>query len=510
MAPSSDESRDSQLTAILRTAVDAPPLRPGFHEELEARLASAPGIRKGDQATSLPTDRRRPWTRRIFLAAAVVAAAAVFALAVLPALRGTDTATAGDVLAAMTASSGGAQTVRMHVVREAETHVSKSNDRNRDVADLTMDIRGDSLAAVTSAWSWKDDSGQTRRQSTSQTFGYDETRREQRSIPGAGMTVKSSVIRRPAWAADPAMIGDSGTVYSELAAQVRAALADTDASMPVRETTYLGRPAWRCVFTVHELWGPYNDIPVAFHWDATIDQATGLLVAASHTMDSKGKRVPMTWDLRVTRLELDPDLPEGWALPKPGGDRITVIDEGTRFGTPEEVAERSWPTLPLIPQWAPAGYRRTDVASAGFSGGTGHEGWSGRQAKARVVARKGAVTFRRADWPVEDQTVLVRFRRGFSTFTAQITPKPFGVGVGGGKPDVTLSAGYLKGKPAWFGDDASDGLSIGIAMPSLLTYSDRSRVLITGDLTRDELVQVANSMRVYGDEDRPLIPGYGD
>ena len=45
-----------------------------------------------------------------------MAAAAVFAFAVLPAIQGGDTATAGDVLAAMTAASGGAQTVRLHVI----------------------------------------------------------------------------------------------------------------------------------------------------------------------------------------------------------------------------------------------------------------------------------------------------------------------------------------------------------------------------------------------------------
>ena len=59
-----------------------------------------------------------------------------------------------------------------------------------------------------------------------------------------------------------------------------------------------------------------------------------------------------------------------------------------------------------------------------------------------------------------------------------------------------------------FGDDASDGTQIGISAPTLITYSDRSKVVITGDLTRDELVKVAESMKVYGDVDRPLMPGF--
>ena len=103
----------------------------------------------------------------------------------------------------------------------------------------------------------------------------------------------------------------------------------------------------------------------------------------------------------------------------------------------------------------------------------------------------------------------MRFRRGFGSFIIQLDPKQFGETVSG-KPDVILSAGYLKGQSAVFGDDASDGTQSGISAPTLITYSDRSKVVITGDLTRDELIKVAESMKVYGDVDRPLMPGFGD
>ena len=46
--------------------------------------------------------------------------------------------------------------------------------------------------------------------------------------------------------------------------------------------------------------------------------------------------------------------------------------------------------------------------------------------------------------------------------------------------------------------------------PTLLTYSDRSMITIYGDLTRQELIDVANSLTVYGDVNRPLPAGYGD
>ena len=45
--------------------------------------------------------------------------------------------------------------------------------------------------------------------------------------------------------------------------------------------------------------------------------------------------------------------------------------------------------------------------------------------------------------------------------------------------------------------------------PTLLTYSDRSQIVVYGDLTRQELIDVANSLKVYGDVERPLPEGYG-
>lgn len=43
MTAPGDDQRDPKLSALLRSAVDAPPLRRGFHDELEARLQAAGG-----------------------------------------------------------------------------------------------------------------------------------------------------------------------------------------------------------------------------------------------------------------------------------------------------------------------------------------------------------------------------------------------------------------------------------------------------------------------------------
>ena len=487
-----DDQRDPVLSTLLWANVDAPPLRPGFHDELEARLQTA-----GAGVTTIPARRRRARPLRLLAAASVAVAAAIFAFAVLPALRGGDTATAGDVLAAMTAASGGAQTVRLHIVSTAAvtgTGADASEDRSTDKADLTLSIAGDSLALVESTSSWRDGDGVRRSVTSSHTTGYDGELHEARSFWTGGSLREGMTIRRPVWESASTAVGDGGEQYPSLSANLRAAVAETDPSLPVEETTYLGRPAWHGVFTVRGHWGLEETLMV-FRWDATVDQATGLLVAASCTIQANGKPLPWDQDLRVTSLELDPALDTGWQRPTAPGRRTTIVDDGTRFGTPEAVAKLSWPTLPLIPQWAPAGYRLTDVAGAG----TGSTSISRPSRDVVVKGVKG---------PLQNQTVLVRFRRGFGSFTVQISPKTLGETVSG-KPDVTLSAGYLEGQPAVFGDDASDGTQIGISAPTLIVYSDRSEVIITGDLTRDELVKVAESMKGYGDVDKPLMPGFG-
>ena len=232
-------------------------------------------------------------------------------------------------------------------------------------------------------------------------------------------------------------------------------------------------------------------------------------MSASCRMEAKGKPVPIAWDLRVAEMTLDPKLEPEWQLPTGPGRKVTIIDEATRFGTPDEVAARSWPTLPLIPQWAPAGYRLTDVASAGFTPtGSTTQDWTADDVRKRVISRDGDVVTKRVEWPLDGQTVLVRFRRGFSWFVVRISPKTLGEYLQG-PPDVTLSSGYLKGQPAAFTDGGTSTTALGLQTPSLMTFSQRSRVVITGDLTHDELVAVANSMKAYGDLDRPVTPGFG-
>ena len=164
----------------------------------------------------------------------------------------------------------------------------------------------------------------------------------------------------------------------------------------------------------------------------------------------------------------------------------------------------------LVPQWAPAGYRLTDVATTDFRGMV-----ESTKDKSRLVylSRRDP---REYYWQMTSvdasvQRVMVRYRRGFSSFVVEIrpllrgdnTPRHFKAGRLSGE-DVTLSAGYLKGRRArtYIAPYLGQG-------PTLITYSDRSMITITGDLTRQELIDVADSLKAYGDTETPLPPGYG-
>jgi hypothetical protein len=512
---------DPELTELLRAGLGAPPLRPGFHEELEVRLQAEDAARR--DASPLPAvepRRRRFAGRRSILIAAVAAAAAIIAFAVLPAPRGTATATAADMLASMNAASGSVQTIRLDIIGEVPAFAMGKDSaggtvasRFKTTAELTMSTAGDQRVTETLRQSWKTGAQGRKTIATRIVSSYDPLRHEMRNESSVvGRTPDRFVIRRPTWATDLPVMAMSNVGYQTLAASLRAQLA-ADPKMPVLETTYLGRPAYRA--RLLERWPATwaRKFEVLIHWDVTVDKATGLLMAATYRMEAKGQTAQYRFIMRVTRLETDPQLPAGWQLaPRPARGRIMVVDEGTRFGTSEQVAARSWPTLPLIPQWAPAGYRLTDVASAGFPGvGSSAFPWrpSGRN---RTVGRSGRSIFQRASWALPGQTVLVRFRRGFSTFVVEITPKTLGEQLGdispAGRPgaeDTIIGGGYLKGASArtWITPYEGEG-------PTLITFSDRSQIAIRGDLTRQELIDVADSMKAYGDLDKGIMPGYGD
>jgi hypothetical protein len=500
-----DVDRDPQLQALLRSTVDAPPLRPGFHDELESRLAEA-GADYDTRVTGIPAHRHTRTTRRLLAAGAVAVAAAavILAVIVLPAVRGTDTATAADMLASMDSPSGGAHVVRLFFTEGiAEGSQSAAPVSPRANEQLTLSTSGDVRYSNSGSRGPAGDDSVT----SSETQTYDERRHEARQLvtltpdDGAGVLV----IERPSWGSSIMEVSTFAN-FMALADSLRAWLAEGDPNAPVGETTYLGRPAWHADLT-ERMPGSDSSSPggVLIKWSVTVDKATGLLLASDFG-SGPGRQV-----FRVTRLEVDPKLPQGWqSIPKTGQKSIAIEDEGTRFGSPEAVARRSWPTLVLVPRWTPAGYRMTDVATTDFMGMM-----TSAKDESRLIylSRHDPREYYRRMTSIDAsvQRVMVRYRRGFSSFVVEIrpllrgdnTPRHFKAGRLSGE-DVTLSAGYLKGEHArtYIAPYLGQG-------PTLITYSDRSMITITGDLTRQELIDVADSLKAYGDVGKPLPPGYG-
>jgi hypothetical protein len=96
--------------------------------------------------------------------------------------------------------------------------------------------------------------------------------------------------------------------------------------------------------------------------------------------------------------------------------------------------------------------------------------------------------------------VVARYRRGFSSFVVDVRPPArgdadlgeFGTNLLDGV-DAKLTAGYLKGQLV--GTSISPNGSQG---PTLLAHSGRYTIAIYGDLTRQELLDVANSLQITG------------
>ncbi len=518
------EPRDDKEIWDLVAALPVPAAAEDFLPRLRDRIAEqpVPAARPGARARVRGSSQRR-----LFLGIAAAAVAALIcALVVLPALRGTPTATAADMLASMNAASG-AQTIRLHIVRgifkgaagtPRGTVFLQPMSPVNSTSIVTLDASGD-YAVTQGSWGPSTAAGWS-----AATWTYDEARHELRTDSNAADGINSY---RPAWATDFPSIDPAYMFYEAAASSVRALLAEAGSKTPVSQITYLGRPAWRA--SLPEAWlGSGGGSLIA-----TVDKATGLLLATDSPSQGPGGKT-LDDGLRVTAFEADPTLRSGWQLerlPEATTTRmrwIYVTDGGTRFGAPDEVAARSWPTLPLVPQWAPDGYRLADSANAVWddssSVGAAQDHWVQATLR-RPGLRPGVSVSRLTGLADHGQMVLLLFRRGFDSFVVRISPRMKGeTSIGSSKiadptaQDVTLTGGYLKGTRArtWTSLADQSHLNYGTVTvprvaegPTLLTYDDRSRITITGDLTRQELIAVANSLKVYGDVSRPLPVGYG-
>ena len=510
--PRDEAQTDPAMSALLQEHLSAPPLRREFGRELEARMTAA-DAECTPRVRSLDSQRRRRLTGRGVVAlVAVVAAAAILLVVFLPSPHGTPTATAADMLASMDAAAGGGAHVVRLSIREGVVPAGASPSPSADGVDryatashvtpeqLTISTSGDVRWTVTG----KHKAVGGRPALTTHDYWTQDARRHETMslgtvVPDDGNSVLA--IERPSWGTNVYETWPVGNIAA-LASCLRARLAEADPNTPVTETTYLGRPAWHAVFSEHAPGTVDNPEGALFQWRVTVDKATGLLMASDDGYGAQpGEQMSSRLAFWVTRIEVGPQLPNGWQrLSQAGQERIGIYDYGTRFGTPEAVAKRSWPTPVLIPQQVPAGYRLTGVATTYFQGMK-----QSPKDKSHLIywsyhhPRKYQWVKTSVDASV--QRVVARYRRGFSSFVIDVRPPSDarnllpgeGLGIRSGGVDVKLTGGYLQGKLA--STSISPGDSRG---PTLITHSGRYTIGIYGDLTRQELIDVANSLKDTG------------
>ncbi|HEY5386786.1 MAG TPA: hypothetical protein VIL79_02685, partial [Thermoleophilia bacterium] len=329
--------------------------------------------------------------------------------------------------------------------------------------------------------------------------------------PGEGARCKETEPTSPITSADTLSVSDTldyggpDTGYAGYTASVRAAVAAADPEQSVESVTFAGRPAWRASFPVQfhkDPFDPTSPLVTIATVTAVVDRDTGLTLLAR--FDSALPGAP--WgEIRVDRVEFRPTLSAGWNNVRfPPGAPVTVLDPGTRFGTVAEVAKRSWPTLPLVPAHVPAGYH---LVAASTSGMDFAPPYAQPHPGQRTTWRVGSTVYRRPYWTAPNARVQLVYRKGFSQFAIDVSPHmvapnvdPLGQNdLRPGAQDVKLSGGALKGQPSRNWVAPYNGLG-----PLLLTFSDRSQVTIWGDLTRQELLDIANSLQAVGDADRPI------
>ena len=282
---------------------------------------------------------------------------------------------------------------------------------------------------------------------------------------------------RTGLAAGPPDPGPSEWVLQRnLGGVVRALLAaDSPAgsNATVSETTYEQRPAWTLSTAVEQ-----NRIAgsTADHMEVTVDRETGFPVRVVETL--KGVLIRET---RLERLEIDPTLPEGtFSIDFPEGLVVGPIDQGFRRVDLPQAADVAGYEPPL-PAAVPDGFELAVITVAEQGMSTGKEGMN----------------------PPARGVVSTAYRRGFDTLLVSSRlvgddPSLWSDPLSGGegfveRPErVTLEAGAFAGKVAEVLIDPRS------QMPHLWVMDDTLVVTVAGDLSRAELIAVAESLTPGG------------
>ena len=440
------------LGAALRQ-LPVPEHRPDFHARLHYVLAEERRRRIADADRRTRVRRRRiAWAVRLAAAAAIVVAAAVVGLPQTD--TGPQPATAAEVKARVAAALSSARTMSGEIAYRSDNPLRGPNSEQ-----WTFHL------TASGAFRFRQLDG-------ANDVAYDAAHGVQRSLNESASieneSTRFAVERKGLAPGRPDPGPDDWLLQRDLGAVVRALLAAQDPR--VRETAYEGLPAWQIDIPV-----PTNAIYAdADRFDVVVDQATGIPVRVVATLDGKFRSELRLKDLAIN----DPPDPDEFTLRFPPGVHVERSDLGFERVTLDEVSGVvGYP--PLVPASVPDGYRLAEVAVARRAQQTGVEGSN----------------------PLSRDVVSLSYRRGLDQFivTTRLRhvagypdewsdPLATGEGFRDEPEKIALEGGDLSGLTA-------ELLIVPRNIPHLWALTDHLVVTVSGDLSRSELVSVAESLR---------------
>jgi len=270
---------------------------------------------------------------------------------------------------------------------------------------------------------------------------------------------------------DPAP--DASVLARQLGALARA-FVGSRADVAVRETTYDGRSAWNLVVPLSRVPIPADDAPGGPEIDITVDQQTGFPLQSIERRRLADGTLVTVREVRLSNLVADqPVSPDRFVLIfPPGAGPVDGLDQGFRRVALAEAAAVG--DGPLLPARVPEGFKLAEVAVA-------------RLAPATADGRN----------PLSRDVVSVAYQRGFDRFVISMRSV-------GTDPAVwvdpltsqtsnatverfTPSAGRLRGAQGELVGPSGDA-------PHVWLLSERLVVTVSGDLTRQELLAIVDSL----------------
>jgi outer membrane lipoprotein-sorting protein len=452
--------RDEELGAAL-LELEVPEHRPGFYAELEERLAVAGRASSARRPRARTRRARTRWALRV---AVVAAAAAILVVAIgIPATErtGPDVATAAEVKAKVRTALATIESLAGTVITDGPQKGDEERWEFLMTADGDFRVRGPSEEELVTY-------------DASTGTAYSAQRSASVESSRLFYTVQTGIAPGRPDQSPPAWV-----LPDEFGAFVQVLLAAEDPR--VREVAYEGRPAWTVVVDAVP-----NAIVPEFSGDAfeiTVDQESGMPVRVLET-----KSGAFLGEIRIEGLVVNAEVPpDAFRQEFPAGAEVMRSDDGFRRVTLDEVATVvGYP--PLVPGWVPQGYELAEVAVARRAGPTGTE----------------------AANPLSEMVVSLSYRRGLDQFlvTTRLTRPPHGLAPEEGGPPVEELWGDPLATGEGFRDEpelivlrggALDGedaelVIVPRGIPHVWALTDDLVVTVGGDLSRAELVRVAESL----------------